>query len=81
MKKKFILVNRSILDFDVFREDFHKLVGDLKPELFEMVSKYGFELVKVGKQSEFRRKVVFYNRQFDMQLTIVAKKQRPPEFV
>lgn len=80
-KNKFVLVNHSILDFDVFKEDFHKLVGDLKPELFEMVVKYGFELVKVGKQSEFRRKVVFYNQQFDMQLTIVAKKRWPPEFV
>ncbi len=80
-KNKFVLVNHSILDFEEFKKDFHRIVGDLKPELFEMVSKYGFELVRAGKQSEFRRKVVFYNRQFDMQLTIVAKKRWPPEFV
>ncbi len=80
-KPKFVLVNHSILDFDVFKEDFHKLVVDLKPELFEMAAKYGFELVKVGKHSEFRRRVIFYNKQFDMQLTVVAKKRSPPEFV
>lgn len=80
-KPKFVLVNHSILDFDAFKEDFHELVGELKPELFEMVAKYGFDLVKLGKHSEFRSKAIFYNRQFDMQLTVVVKKRWPPEFV
>ena len=80
-KNKFVLVNHSILDFQLYKEDFCKFVAELKPELFEMVTKYGFELVKIGKHSEFSRKAIFYNKQFDMQLTVVAKKRSPPEFV
>ncbi len=81
MKPKFILVNHSILDFDVFKEDFHKLVGELKSELFEMASKYGFDLVKLGTHTEFRSKAIFYNKELDMQLTVVLKKRGHMEFV
>ena len=81
MKTKFVLVNHSILDFEVYKEDFRKLVAELKPEMFEMVTKYGFELIKIGKHSELRRKVIFYNKNFDMQLIVIAMKRSPPEFV
>ena len=80
-KTKFVLVNHSILDFELYKEDFHKFIAELKPELFELVTKYGFELVKISKHSELRRKAIFYNRQFDMQLTVIAKKRSPLEFV
>ena len=80
-KTKFVLVNHSILDFEMYKEDFHKFIAELKPELFEMVTKYGFELVKIGRHSEFRRKAIFYNKQLDLQLIVVAKKKYPPEFV
>ena len=80
-KTKFVLVNHSILDFEVYRDDFYKFIAGLKPELCELATKYGFELVKISKHSELRRKAIFYNKQFDMQLTVIANKRSPPEFV
>ncbi len=81
MKTKFVLVNHSILDFEVYLEEIQKLLADFKPEVFEIATKYGFNLVKLGKYSDLRRKVVFYNKQLDLQLTVVVKKRWPPEFV
>ncbi len=82
MKKNlFVLVNHSILDFDVFREDFHKLAASIKPEIFEVAGKYGFKLIKIGSRSELNNMAVFYNEKLDMQLVVAMKKKSPPEFV
>ncbi len=80
-KTKFVLVNHSILDFEEYVGEYQKIVSELKPEVFELVTKFGFGLVKIGKQADFRRKVVFYNKHLDMELVVVMRKKFPPEFV
>ena len=76
-----MLVNHSILDFELYKEDFHALAAAFKSELFEVATKYGFQLVKIGKYSELKKKSVFYNKQLDMELAVVMRKKQPPEFV
>ena len=80
-KIKFVLINHSILDFEEYAGEYQKIISELKPEIFELVTKFGFSLVKIGKQEDFRRKVVFYNKQLDMELVVVMRKKFPPEFV
>ena len=80
-KTKFVLVNHSILDFELYREDFHSLAAALKSELFEIATKYGFQLVKIRKYSELKKKSVFYNKHLDIELAVVMRKKSPSEFV
>ncbi len=80
-KTKFVLVNHSILDFEVYKEDFHALAAAFKSDLFEVATKYGFQLVKIGKYSDLRKRVVFYNKHRDMELVVVLRKKWPLEFV
>lgn len=81
MKPKFIIVNNSILDFEVYREDFQRFAGSFKPEIFEMAGKYNFELVKISSRSEFNNWAIFYNLELDMELVVVVKKRGKLEFV
>ena len=80
-KSKFILINHSILDFELYKEDFHALAAAFKSELFEVATKYGFQLVKIGKYSDLRKRVVFYNKHTDMEAVVAIRKKWPPEFV
>ena len=80
-KTKFVLVNHSILDFEVYREDFCRLAASFKPEIFEVASKYNLELVKLSSRSEFNNWAIFYNKELDMELVVVVKKRSKPEFV
>ena len=80
-KTKFVLVNHSILDFEVYKEDFQRFAGTFKPEIFDVASKYNLELVKLGSRSEFNNWAIFYNKELDMELVVVVKKRSKPEFV
>ena len=80
-KTKFVLVNHNILDFEIYKEDFHALAAAFKSELFEIATKYGFQLVKIGKYSDLKKRVVFYNKHRDMELVVMMRKKMPPEFV
>ena len=80
-KTKFVLVNHSILDFEVYREDFGRFASTFKPEIFEVASKYNLELVKLSSRSEFNNWAIFYNKELDMELVVVVKKRSKPEFV
>ncbi len=80
-KNKFVLVNHSILDFEKFREGFGRLAAAFRPEIFEVATKYGFELVKISSRSEFNNWAVFHNKEHDMDLVVVVKKKSRPEFV
>ncbi|HIG98427.1 TPA: hypothetical protein HA231_03315 [Candidatus Woesearchaeota archaeon] len=80
-KPKFILVNNSILDFDVYKEDFQRLACTFKPEIFEIAGKYNFELMKLNSRSEFNNWVIFYNLELDMELVVVVRKRNKPGFV
>lgn len=80
-KPKFILINSSILDFEVYREDFQRFAGTFKPEIFEIAGKYNFELAKLSSRSELNNWAIFYNRELDMELVVVVKKRGKLEFV
>ena len=80
-KTKFVLVNHSILDFEVYREDFNRFASTFKPEIFDVASKYNLELVKLSSRSEFNNWAIFYNKELDMELVVVVKKRSKPEFV
>ncbi|MBI2145369.1 hypothetical protein HYU18_03545 [Candidatus Woesearchaeota archaeon] len=81
MKKKFILVNDSILDFEVYREDFDVLAAAFKSDLFEVATKYGFSILKIGKHKDLKKRTVFHNRHLDIELSVVLKKRGKLEFV
>ena len=80
-KTKFVLVNHSILDFEVYKEDFNRFASTFKPEIFDVASKYNLELVKLSSRSEFNNWAIFYNKELDMELVVVVKKRSKPEFV
>ncbi|MBI2144075.1 hypothetical protein HYU17_02895 [Candidatus Woesearchaeota archaeon] len=80
-KPRFVLINSSILDFEVYREDFGRFAGTFKPEIFGIAGKYNFELVKLGSRSEFNDWAIFYNGELDMELVVVVKKKSKMEFV
>ena len=80
-KTKFVLVNHSILDFEVYKEDFNRFASTFKPEIFDVASKYNLELVKLSSRSEFNNWAIFYNKELDMELVMVVKKRSKPEFV
>ena len=80
-KPRFILINSSILDFEVYREDFNRFASTFKPEIFDVASKYNLELVKLSSRSEFNNWAIFYNKELDMEMVVVVKKKSPIEFV
>ena len=80
-KTKFVLVNHSILDFEVYKEDFNRFASTFKPEIFDVASKYNLELVKLSSRSEFNNWAIFYNKELDMELVVVVKKRSKLEFV
>ena len=80
-KPKFVLINHSILDFEVYKEDFNRFASTFKPEIFDVASKYNLELVKLSSRSEFNNWAIFYNKELDMELVVVVKKRSKPEFV
>ena len=80
-KTKFVLINHSILDFEVYKEDFNRFASTFKPEIFDVASKYNLELVKLSSRSEFNNWAIFYNKELDMELVVVVKKRSKPEFV
>ena len=80
-KTKFVLVNHTILDFEVYKEDFNRFASTFKPEIFDVASKYNLELVKLSSRSEFNNWAIFYNKELDMELVVVVKKRSKPEFV
>ena len=81
MKTKFVLVNHSILDFELYKEDFNRFASTFKPEIFDVASKYNLELVKLSSRSEFNNWAIFYNKELDMELVVVVRKKSPTEFV
>lgn len=76
-----MLVNNSILDFEVYREDFDRFAGTFKPEIFEVAGKYNLELIKLSSRSEFNNWAIFYNKDLDMELVVVVRKRSKHEFV
>ena len=80
-KPKFVLINHSILDFEVYKEDFNRFASTFKPEIFDVASKYNLELVKLSSRSEFNNWAIFYNKELDMELVVVVKKRSKLEFV
>jgi len=78
---KFILVNRSILDYDKFREEFGVAAAALREDIREVADRHNLKLVRARNNFQFRKKAVFCNEKLDLELIVIVQKKSRSEFV
>ncbi|MBN2142471.1 hypothetical protein JW711_04025 [Candidatus Woesearchaeota archaeon] len=77
----FIKVNSSILDYSEYRRDVMLLKKHTEKELIELLVRKGFAPEKIEDPSYHEAKLVFYHKEKDLEIKILARKREEETFI
>ncbi len=79
--EKFVVVNGRILDFEKYRNDFSLMQKIISLDMREYLMKFGFKQISAKNKRLLQRRMGFYNKELDFEITMKANKKRKLQFI